>query len=63
MTVVKVAGDAAERRSCTSNYWQITLAHLQVRKHAHERREERYRNGSIRPKYAFVFVKLLYVRC
>jgi len=29
-TVVKVLWDSSERRSCTSDYWQIAILHLQV---------------------------------
>jgi len=43
--VVKVAWVARERRSCTSDYWQIAFLHLPVRKNAQERQAERYRNG------------------
>jgi len=48
--VVKVPWDGRERRSCTSDYWQIAFLYFQVRKNAQEpQAERRYRNGCIRP--------------
>jgi len=47
--VVKVPWDAMERRSYTSDYWQIAFLYPQVRKNAQEPQAERYRNGCIRP--------------
>jgi len=44
-----VPWDARERRSCTSDYWQVAFPHPLVRKNAQGRRAERYGSGCIRP--------------